>query len=154
MRRRWLSEGSSVSAVLKKNLAVCSDKSGLGSDLDLEALVIVQIPDSVTEIGSRAFLFCEQVAKVMIPVSVSQIGSVAFSCCSALAAVNIPDSVTRIPAPTTVAQQLRDAEQALQHQLHQQHLQDLATWRSRDDAMWQIRHQVARKPSTGHHPTA
>ena len=90
-----LSEGSSVSAVLKKNLAVCSDKSGLGSDLDLEALVIVEIPDSVTEIGARAFQQCRRLAKVIIPSSVTRIGPLAF-CFSGLREVTIPDSVTEI----------------------------------------------------------
>ena len=38
---------------------------------------------------------------------------------------------TYLPPPTTVDQQLHNAQQALQDLLHQQHLQDLATWRAR-----------------------
>ncbi len=55
----------------------------------------VTIPDSVTNIGRRAFEGCG-ISKLTIPDSVTAIGMNAFSCCSALGSVVIPDSVTRI----------------------------------------------------------
>ena len=91
-----LCEGSKVAVVFRKNVVQCSDKSGFGPDLDPDALVIVEIPDSETAIKDQAFLNCERLAKVIIPSSVTRIGQLAFSFCSALVSVNIPDSVTRI----------------------------------------------------------
>ena len=91
-----LCEDSKVAVVFKKNVVQCSNMSGFGPDLDPDALVIVEIPDSATEIEGWAFGDCIRVAKVIIPSSVTQIGQGAFSGCSSLAAVNIPDSVTWI----------------------------------------------------------
>ena len=71
-----LCDGSKVTVVFRKNVVQCSNKSGLGLDLDPEALVIVEIPDEETEIEEGAFEDCEEVAKVMIPSSVTQIGHV------------------------------------------------------------------------------
>ena len=89
-------EGSKVSLVFRKNKVKRSDKGGLGPDLDPEALVIVEIPDSETEIKALAFSDCRQVAKVIIPSSVTQIGGHAFRGCSSLKAIDIPDSATQI----------------------------------------------------------
>ena len=96
-----LCDGSKVTVVFRKNLVQCSDKSGLGRDLDPEALVIVEIPDSETEIKGWAFQCCEQVAKVTIPSSVTRIGDRAFAGCSALAAVKITECVTQIGDATS-----------------------------------------------------
>ena len=79
-----LSEGSKLAAVFRLNMAQCSSSSGFGPDLDPEALVAVEIPDSETEIGSDAFFCCERVARVVIPSSVTNIRSYAFSGCSSL----------------------------------------------------------------------
>ena len=89
-----LCDDSKVMVVFRKNLVQCCEKSGLGLDLDPEALVIVEIPDSETEIKPQAFWDCWQVAKVIIPSSVIQIGHAAFRCCSSLVTINIPDSFT------------------------------------------------------------
>ena len=87
---------SKVTVVFKKNVVQCSNKSGFDPDLDPEALVIVEIPDSVTEIEAVAFADCERIAKVIIPSHVTSIGDGAFCGCSSLVAVNIPDSVMLI----------------------------------------------------------
>ena len=92
-----LCDHSKVSAVFKKNVVQCCNKSGFGRDLD-PALVVVEIPDSATEIEAEAFKDCMRVAKVIIPSSVTQIGNGAFRGCSSLVAVNIPDSITHIGA--------------------------------------------------------
>ena len=91
-----LCHGSKVTAVFKKNVVQCSNMSGFGPDLDPEALVVVEIPDSVTEIEAEAFADCKRVAKVIIPSSVTQIGNGAFAGCTSLATVNIPNSVAKI----------------------------------------------------------
>ena len=54
------------------------------------------IPDSVTSIGSYAFLCCSSLTSVEIPDSVTSIGKSAFDSCSSLTSVVIPDSVTSI----------------------------------------------------------
>ena len=54
------------------------------------------IPDSVTNIGDRAFEKCSSLQSVTIPDSVTSIGNEAFSWCSSLRSVTIPDSVTSI----------------------------------------------------------
>ena len=54
------------------------------------------IPDSVTTIGNRAFLFCHSLTSVTIPDSVTSIGGSAFGLCSSLTSVTIPNSVTLI----------------------------------------------------------
>ena len=91
-----LNSESKVSTVFRKQVIQCSNKSGLGAVLDSDALVVVEIPDSKTEIECQAFQGCSHVAKVIIPSSVTQIGGLAFKGCSSLSEVTIPDSVTRI----------------------------------------------------------
>ena len=88
--------GSKVTVVFKKNVVQCSNKSGFDPDLDPEALVVVEIPDSETEIQALAFARCKRVAKVNIPSSVTEIGPYAFVACSALTEVTIPDSIIDI----------------------------------------------------------
>ena len=89
-------DGSKVTVVFRKNVVKCCDKGGLGPDLDPEALVIVEIPDSETEIQHRAFFDSLHMAKVIIPSSVTGIGFEAFGGCRSLVTMSIPDSVTRI----------------------------------------------------------
>lgn len=54
------------------------------------------IPDSVSNIYSKAFFDCTDLTNVTIPNSVSSIGDWAFSNCTNLLSVSIPDSVTNI----------------------------------------------------------
>ena len=54
------------------------------------------IPNSVTSIGSNAFLYCDSLTSVVIPNSVTSIGASAFDGCSSLTSVEIPNSVTSI----------------------------------------------------------
>jgi hypothetical protein len=51
------------------------------------------IPNSVTIIGTQAFLSCSALTSVTIPSSVTRIDSLAFSYCSSLINVTIPDGV-------------------------------------------------------------
>ena len=54
------------------------------------------IPESVTTIGSSAFLGCTSLTSVTIPEGVTTIGENAFYNCSALTSVTIPEAVTKI----------------------------------------------------------
>ena len=91
-----LSEDSVATAILRQNVARCSNKRGFGPDIDPETLVIVEIPASEVEVGETAFGFCNDVAKVTIPSSVTRIRDFAFQWCGALRIVTIPDSVTHV----------------------------------------------------------
>ena len=61
-----------------------------------ELLSVLEIPNSVTSIGEKAFLNCTSLTSVMIPNSITSIGNNAFSGCSALTSIEIPNSVTSI----------------------------------------------------------
>ena len=54
------------------------------------------IPNSVTSIGSYAFINCIGLTSIAIPNSVTSIGDGAFSGCTGLTSITIPNSVTRI----------------------------------------------------------
>ena len=54
----------------------------------------VEIPDSVTAIGDRAFWYCSSLTSIVIPDSVTAIGDEAFQYCHSLTSIVIPDSVT------------------------------------------------------------
>ena len=56
----------------------------------------VEIPDTVTEIGSYAFHNFLGLKKINIPNSVTRIGREAFYLCSSLVSITIPNSVTSI----------------------------------------------------------
>jgi hypothetical protein len=56
----------------------------------------VVIPNSVTSIGSSAFMGCDSLSSVVIPNSVTSIGSGLFYGCDSLSSVVIPNSVTSI----------------------------------------------------------
>ena len=56
------------------------------------------IPESVTEIGTSAFVACTGLTSITIPDNVTKIGMGAFAGCSGLTSVMIPDSVTEIGA--------------------------------------------------------
>lgn len=56
------------------------------------------IPNTVTSIGSAAFLSCKAMTSIILPNSLTNIGDGAFSGCSGLTEINIPNSVTNIEA--------------------------------------------------------
>lgn len=61
-------------------------------------LTSVTIPDSVREIASYAFSYCEGLAELVIPDCVTKVASYAFAHCHRLARVVIGDGVTEIGA--------------------------------------------------------
>ena len=56
----------------------------------------VVIPDSVTKIGKEAFRACANLTKVVIPNSVIEIGSGAFDECTSLTEVHLPASLRKL----------------------------------------------------------
>ena len=56
----------------------------------------IEIPNSVTSIGDRAFSNCSSLTSITIPNSVTSIGDWAFFNCSSLTSITIPNSVTYI----------------------------------------------------------
>ena len=56
----------------------------------------VEIPDTVTEIGSYAFHNFMKVKEINLPNSVTSIGDMAFEYCDSLSSITIPNSVTSI----------------------------------------------------------
>ena len=56
----------------------------------------IEIPNSVTSIGERAFRDCAGLTSVTIPNSVTSIGSSTFYGCAGLTSITIPNSVTSI----------------------------------------------------------
>ena len=56
----------------------------------------VNIPSSVTYIGSKAFYYCTRLTSITIPSSVTTIEGDAFRNCSSLTSITIPSSVTYI----------------------------------------------------------
>ena len=59
-------------------------------------LISITIPNSVTSIGNNAFSGCSKLTSITIPNSVTSIGDYAFWSCDNLASITIPNSVTSI----------------------------------------------------------
>lgn len=64
--------------------------------LSEDLLTDIKIPNSVKNIGNRAFCGCTSLTSVSIPNSVTNIGDYAFGNCTGLISVTIPNSVTNI----------------------------------------------------------
>lgn len=54
------------------------------------------IPENVTVIGTKAFIYCDKITSVVVHDGVTAINGSAFRGCSSLANINIPESVTLI----------------------------------------------------------
>ena len=57
---------------------------------------VVTIPDSVTSIGNKAFLWCDSLQQINLPDSVASIGDSAFEGCKSLQRIHLPKSVSHI----------------------------------------------------------
>ena len=56
----------------------------------------IQLPESVTEIGDRAFYGCDSLQNILLHDSVAKIGEEAFMSCGSLQSIVLPDSVNEI----------------------------------------------------------
>lgn len=72
--------------------------TSIGSDafLNCISLTSITIPDSVTSIGAFAFDSCISLTSIIIPNSVTSIGNYAFEDCTELTSITIPSNVTSI----------------------------------------------------------
>ena len=59
---------------------------------------VVDLFDSVTTIGPRAFADCDQLAEITLPASVTEVGESAFANCAALKSVTILGDASVLPA--------------------------------------------------------
>ena len=87
------------------NTAFSSDENGVLFNKDKTRLINYPvantrtsyiIPDSVTEIASKAFSGCANLTDITIPYGATNIESYAFSGCTGITSIVIPDSVTAI----------------------------------------------------------
>jgi len=69
---------------------------GTNAFMSCIALPSVTLPDSVTSIGNGAFYSCYSLTNIVIPDSVTSIGDEAFNDCYSLSSATLPDSVTSI----------------------------------------------------------
>ncbi len=63
---------------------------------DNKRLVSVEIPDTVTEIGSRAFQYCTSLSRTVLSKRLRVIGEGAFLSCESLPEIALPDTLTEI----------------------------------------------------------
>ena len=83
---------------LLESIEIPSSVTSIGSNAfqDCTALTDITIPSSVTSIGSNTFQGCTALTDITIPSSVTSIDSNAFYYCTALTDITIPSSVTSI----------------------------------------------------------
>ena len=62
----------------------------------IKQMITIEIPDTVTEIGSYAFYEWRNLENVVMSKKITKIGESAFSRCSSLTSITIPNSVTSI----------------------------------------------------------
>lgn len=62
----------------------------------------IVLPDTVTTIGARAFMYNEALTSINLPDSVTSIGDTAFMNCTSLTRLAIPPKVTQLPVGTFV----------------------------------------------------
>eukprot|EP00913_Durusdinium_trenchii_P027500 g25790.t1 len=94
-----IAEDTVFTVVFKPNKVICSNKdtiTSLGGMVDLQLLLVVEIPHDETQICESAFNRCGTLAHLIIPDSVTRIEDGAFRCSSSLVNLTIPDSVTHI----------------------------------------------------------
>ena len=85
-----------VEGLLQVNIPSSLTKIPAGAFKECHQVVTVAIPDSVKSIGDSAFERCESLASIAIPKLVTSIGDSAFEGCKSLTSITIPDSVTAI----------------------------------------------------------
>ena len=83
--------------IRKGTKVICDEAFLIGNILIGDSkLTTIHIPDSVTNIGERAFQGCNYLSSIHIPDGVTSIENRAFFSCGSLTSIHIPDSVTSI----------------------------------------------------------
>lgn len=78
---------------MNDNNFTIEDTTFVNCPADYEGCVVV--PDGITDIGDRAFMFCDKVTEVILPESLQGIGLASFHGCG-FSHIEIPPSVTYI----------------------------------------------------------
>ena len=84
------------SSITSVNIPNSVTSIGSGAFRDCSGLTSIVIPNSVTSIGSEAFRDCSGLTSIVIPNSVTSIGSEAFRNCSGLTSVTLPENITSL----------------------------------------------------------
>ena len=83
-------------ADVPENLKIPEGVTYIGGFQNQEKLKSVELPDTVKEIGKRAFYGCINLQNVQLTDSVEKIGSYAFDGCTGLQQIELPDSIKEI----------------------------------------------------------
>ena len=100
----WVNNGMAshyrevTKAVIKSGVQKIPDSAFSSSDIvNCQNMVSIEIPDTVTEIGSAAFYCCDSLEAVTMPDTVKSLGSDAFYGCSNLTSCRLSENITGIP---------------------------------------------------------
>ena len=66
----------------------------------MERITVINIPDSIREIGDYAFSSCKGLTSVTLPNELKEIGEGAFSFCRKIKSINLPNTINRIRRST------------------------------------------------------
>ena len=77
-------DGCLIDVQGKRLIAFLSDKA------------VVTLPASLTHIGNRAFIGCQNLTAITLPATLTHIGDSAFACCENLTAIPLPAGLTHI----------------------------------------------------------
>ncbi|MBQ9887601.1 MAG: leucine-rich repeat protein [Lachnospiraceae bacterium] len=83
--------GNSSNLVIPYGVTAIGENAFKGS-----GLINVEIPDSVTSIGSWAFMNCKNLSSIEIPDSVTSLGKVVFYGCINMKSITIPNTITSL----------------------------------------------------------
>lgn len=86
--------GDDIKAEAEKNGLILSDDGKTVTGVKDKAMTDCIIPDGVTDIGDKAFAFCDKLTSITIPNSVTSIGGRAFLGCYSLTSITIPSRFT------------------------------------------------------------
>ena len=84
---------------VKKGPKIICDKAFVPiyyTDVVIESLLSITLPDSIISIGEAAFCRCESLESIILPDSITSIGNYAFYECTSLRSITLPHSITSI----------------------------------------------------------
>lgn len=107
-----------------KNVTFAKGTTKIAMDLfnSCTGLEIIELPDTITEVQSKAFYDCVNLKEIHFPKTVTKIGVLAFAGCNSLEKVDIPDAVTTIDCASFAwCEKLKDVKLPAR-------LVDMGTW--------------------------